>query len=100
MTNPNKDRLLEAKMPENARVLSSFAFGESGVAIHPMYFTDAYPRDGLKLVTSVLANGAFWLSVYHPDKETPLESYPCADVAVLHQRIAEWLAKHPMRVSS
>lgn len=64
-----------------------------------MYGTDAYPRDGLTLVVDLRANGSFWLRVHHPDKKTPLESYACLDEAMLGQRIAEWLARHPAEVS-
>jgi hypothetical protein len=94
MTNPNKDGLLQPQLPENACGLAT-----SGVLLHPAYSTDEYPRRGLCLVIDLQADGKSWLCVYHPDKKTPLESYPCADEAMLHQRIAEWLSRHPAEVT-
>ncbi len=74
--------------------------GGSVLALDPMYFTDEYPRDGLSLVVDVRANGAFWLRVYHPDRDSPLESYPCGDESMLHKRMAEWLSRHLAEVTS
>ena len=68
--------------------------------IHPAYFTDEYPREGLTLVIDLQADGAAMMAVYHPGKTTPLETYFCDDDAVLQRRVAEWLVRHPSKAKT
>lgn len=70
------------------------------VEIAPMYFTDEYPCEGLRLTINFSLSGAVTLCVYHPHKAAPLELYPCDDHAMLLKRVAEWVARHPAKASS